>query len=62
MIDCLEGIDAQRILGYVIHDLCHRASVIVPYPEDYEGIQGGRAFHHGRFVMALRKAAMEEPK
>lgn len=59
--DCLEGIDAQTVLGYVLHDICNGASVNVPYPQDYEGIQGGRAFHHGRFVMALRKAAMEEP-
>ena len=58
--DCIEGIDGHTIMGYVIHDKC--SSVDVAYPDEYEGIRGGKAFHHGRFVMSLRKAAMAEPK
>jgi squalene monooxygenase len=57
--DCLEGFDAHQIKGYVIHDE-EGNQVEVPYPENQDAV--GIAFHHGRFVMALRKAAMAEPK
>lgn len=57
--DCLEGFDAHEIKGYVIHDGSKR-QVHIGYPNEQEAV--GKAFHHGRFVMALRKAAMEEPK
>mmetsp|Transcript_16882 Transcript_16882/g.50495 ORF Transcript_16882/g.50495 Transcript_16882/m.50495 type:complete len:540 (+) Transcript_16882:48-1667(+) len=57
---CLEGIDAQRIFGYGV--LRNDQPVQLPYPKDESGERPeGRAFHHGKFVMALRKAAMEHP-
>ncbi|XP_070248834.1 squalene monooxygenase [Myotis yumanensis] len=60
--DTVEGIDAQVIHGYVIHDRESKSDVQIPYPllEDNQ-VQSGRAFHHGRFIMSLRKAAMAEP-
>lgn len=59
----MEGIDAQVTHGYIIHDWESKSDVQVPYPllEDNQ-VQSGRAFHHGRFIMNLRKAAMAEPK
>ena len=40
-----------------------KTEVQIPYPEEQNGVPGiGKAFHHGRFVMSLRKAAQAEPK
>ncbi|XP_066235571.1 squalene monooxygenase [Saccopteryx leptura] len=60
--DTVEGIDAQPVNGYIIHDRESKSDVQIPYPllEDNQ-VQSGRAFHHGRFIMSLRKAAMAEP-
>lgn len=61
LLECLEGIDAQTVEGYVIHDLESDDQIEIPYPRSTGGcIQTGRSFHHGRFVMALRKAAQNE--
>ncbi|KAM4579799.1 squalene monooxygenase isoform 1-T1 [Odontesthes bonariensis] len=57
----VEGLDAHLVNGYVIHDIASSAEVEIPYPEDKGSIQCGRAFHHGRFIMGLRRAAMAEP-
>lgn len=60
--DAVEGLDAHVVHGYVIHDLESNSEVEIPYPmsEDNQ-IQCGRAFHHGRFIMGLRRVAMAEP-
>jgi len=59
--DATEGIDAHTIQGYVLHDTLTHTQVHVPYPEDLgEGLSSGKAFHHGRFVMALRAAAQQQ--
>lgn len=50
---CVEGIDAIPTYGYCI--LLDGKPVHIPYPEGYEG----RAFHHGRFIQALRAKAKE---
>lgn len=61
--DALEGIDAQCLNGYVLHDRESKSEVHITYPlSENSQVQGGRAFHHGKFVMNLRKAAMAEPK
>lgn len=62
--DCVEGLDEHTVKGYVIHDLKTGAQVVVPYPEDEDSGAPitGRSFHHGRFVMGLRKAALAEEK
>lgn len=60
-LECLEGLDAQTVKGYVIHDQESGSQIQIPYPESESGaVHTGRSFHHGRFVMALRKAARNE--
>ncbi|KAI0327464.1 squalene monooxygenase [Cubamyces sp. BRFM 1775] len=50
---CVEGIDAIPTYGYCV--MLDGKPVHIPYPEGYEG----RAFHHGRFIQALRAKAKE---
>nr|XP_046255682.1 squalene monooxygenase [Scatophagus argus] len=57
----VEGLDAHLVHGYVIHDIESSTEVEIPYPQVEESIQCGRAFHHGRFIMGLRRAARAEP-
>uniref|UniRef100_A0A669CDY1 Squalene monooxygenase n=1 Tax=Oreochromis niloticus TaxID=8128 RepID=A0A669CDY1_ORENI len=57
----VEGLDAHLVHGYVIHDIDSGTEVEIPYPEQEKNIHCGRAFHHGRFIMGLRRAAMAEP-
>uniref|UniRef100_A0A7N8WM63 Squalene monooxygenase n=1 Tax=Mastacembelus armatus TaxID=205130 RepID=A0A7N8WM63_9TELE len=57
----VEGLDAHIVKGYVIHDIESGTEVEVSYPQEGEGIQSGCAFHHGRFIMGLRRAALAEP-
>lgn len=60
--DTVEGIDAQVVHGYIIHDRDSKSEVQIPYPVlENNQVQSGRAFHHGRLIMSLRKAAMAEP-
>ena len=61
--ECLSGLDAHTHYGYMIHEMTAKATVHIPYPRTDKGDkQFGKAFHHGRFVMALRKAARKEKK
>lgn len=47
----------------MIHNTETKTSVQIPYPVTTEdGIDGGRAFHHGRFIMSLRKLAQAESR
>ncbi|XP_056142644.1 squalene monooxygenase [Lampris incognitus] len=57
----VEGLDAHQVKGYVIHDRESSTEVEIPYPQEGHSIQCGRAFHHGRFIMGLRRAALNEP-
>ena len=58
----MEGIDAQVVDGYIIHDQESKSEVQIPFPlSENNHVQSGRAFRHGRFIMGLRKAAMAEP-
>ncbi|KAG7476181.1 squalene monooxygenase [Solea senegalensis] len=57
----LEGLDAHEVKGYVIHDLGSSTEVELSYPQQEENIKSGWAFHHGRFIMGLRRAALAEP-
>ncbi|XP_020490685.1 squalene monooxygenase [Labrus bergylta] len=56
----VEGIDAHLVNGYVIHDIESNTKVEIPYPQKEDNIQCGRAFHHGRFIMGLRRTALAE--
>lgn len=60
--ECLENLDGHTIKGYMIYDPVKKSLVEVPYhiQTDEHDISEGMAFHHGRFVVALRKAAMAE--
>lgn len=62
--DCVDGFDAHCVKGYIIHDLDSSSEVQIPYPMDSDTNTPvtGRSFHHGRFVMALRRAAQAEKK
>ncbi|KAJ5908272.1 squalene monooxygenase [Penicillium taxi] len=59
--DCLEGIDAIKVDGYYIS--YHNDSVSLQYPKETPSSPSpeGRAFHHGRFIMKLREAAIACP-
>ncbi|RPD68277.1 squalene monooxygenase [Lentinus tigrinus ALCF2SS1-7] len=50
---CVEGIDAVPTYGYCV--MLGGNPVHIPYPDGYEGC----AFHHGRFIQALRAKAKE---
>ena len=55
MEECLEGIDAVPAHGYCVVN--GGKNVHIPYPEGYQG----RSFHHGKFIMALRRKAEGAP-
>ncbi|KAM6102271.1 squalene monooxygenase [Theristicus caerulescens] len=60
--DTVEGIDSQIVNGYIIHDRESKSEVEIPYPTYDDGrVASGRSFHHGQFIMGLRRAAMAEP-
>ncbi|KNC52664.1 squalene epoxidase [Thecamonas trahens ATCC 50062] len=57
--EAVEGIDGQAIEGYGV--FYGEEAVRLPYPPEAGEAPMGIAFHHGRFVMGLRKAAREAP-
>ncbi|XP_040020949.1 squalene monooxygenase [Gasterosteus aculeatus] len=57
----VEGLDAHVVSGYVIHDMESSTEVEIPYPQGEDHTKCGRAFHHGRFIMGLRRTAMAQP-
>ena len=53
-----EGIDAHTMYGYVIHDNDSKSRVDLSYPlDEHKNVTTGRSFHHGRFIMGLRREA-----
>lgn len=56
--DCVEDIDAQRVLGYALFK--EGKDTRVGYPLEGYGVDvAGRSFHNGRFIQKMRnKAAM----
>ncbi|XP_001197240.2 squalene monooxygenase [Strongylocentrotus purpuratus] len=59
--DCASGFEEIRMDGFVIYDPITKEPIDFQYPKDKAGkIQPATCFHHGRFVMSLRKAAMAE--
>ncbi|KAF5798790.1 putative squalene monooxygenase [Helianthus annuus] len=58
--DCVEEIDAQRILGYALFK--DGKITKLPYPlEKFCSGVSGRAFHNGRFVQRMREKAATLP-
>lgn len=59
-IAATEGIDAHVVHGYVVHENDSHTSVELSYPlDELKKIQSGRSFHHGQFIMGLRKEAIK---
>ncbi|GMJ03623.1 DROUGHT HYPERSENSITIVE 2, SQUALENE EPOXIDASE 1 [Hibiscus trionum] len=54
--DCVDEIDAQRVLGYVLYMDGKDATVSFPL-EKFQSHVAGRGFHNGRFVQRLRAKA-----
>ncbi|KAG8500236.1 hypothetical protein CXB51_004396 [Gossypium anomalum] len=54
--DCVDEIDAQRILGYILYKDGKNVPVSFPL-EKFQPHVAGRNFHNGRFVQKLRKKA-----
>jgi squalene monooxygenase len=59
--DCLEGIDAQRVLGYALFKEGRDAKVGYPL-EGYGDDIAGRSFHNGRFIQKMREKASTLPQ
>lgn len=69
LTDCLEDIDAIKVLGYDV--IYHGDEVAIPYPENAASTTTnpnekqkksrpeGRSFHHGRFIQKLRERALK---
>lgn len=53
---CVEGIDAQRVVGYTLFKAGETALLTYPTPADDADLTGV-SFHNGRFVQRLRFAA-----
>lgn len=59
--DCLEEIDAQRLLGYVLFKDGKDTKLSYPL-EKYPSDVAGHSFHNGRFIQRLREKAASIPK
>ncbi|KAJ5637184.1 hypothetical protein N7490_007063 [Penicillium lividum] len=61
LLECLDDIDAIQVKGYYVS--YYGEPVYLKYPRESpsEPEPRGRAFHHGRFVMKLRQAALACP-
>ncbi|QCD95691.1 squalene monooxygenase [Vigna unguiculata] len=54
--DCVDQIDAQRVLGYVL--FMDGKKTKLPYPlEKFHAEVAGRSFHNGRFIQMMREKA-----
>jgi squalene monooxygenase len=59
--DCLEGIDGIDVKGYWVSYFGEPVLLEYPKSTPTSPTPLGRAFHHGRFVMKLREAALACP-
>ncbi|KAG6646851.1 squalene epoxidase 3-like isoform X2 [Carya illinoinensis] len=58
--DCVEEIDAQRVLGYALFK--DGKNTRLPYPlEKFQSDVAGRSFHNGRFIRRMREKAATLP-
>ncbi|CAG8544583.1 15039_t:CDS:10 [Acaulospora colombiana] len=61
LINCLENIDSIPCHGYGV--FYNDEVVHIPYPKTEGGTpHRGRSFHHGRFIMNLRRAVSKVPR
>ncbi|XP_052203893.1 squalene epoxidase 3-like [Diospyros lotus] len=52
--DCVEGIDAQRVLGYALFKEGRNTRLSYPL-EKFHSDVAGRSFHNGRFIQRMRE-------
>lgn len=60
LADCVEQIDAQRVLGYALFKEGKNTKVGYPL-EGYGDEVAGRSFHNGRFIQKMREKAAKLP-
>ncbi|KAI5056225.1 hypothetical protein GOP47_0028043 [Adiantum capillus-veneris] len=60
LADCVEDIDAQRVLGYALFKEGRNTKVGYPL-KGYDGDVAGRSFHNGRFIQKMRGKASNLP-
>lgn len=59
--DCVEGIDAQPVVGYALFK--NGKITKSPYPlGKFQANVAGRSFHNGRFIQRMREKAASLPK
>nr|UTK56352.1 squalene epoxidase 2 [Crataegus pinnatifida] len=58
--DCVEEIDAQRVLGYVLFKDGKNTRLTYPL-EQFHSDVAGRSFHNGRFIQRMREKAARLP-
>uniref|UniRef100_A0A0D6R8J7 Squalene monooxygenase n=1 Tax=Araucaria cunninghamii TaxID=56994 RepID=A0A0D6R8J7_ARACU len=58
--DCVEGIDAQHVLGYALFKEGRDTKVSYPL-EGHHADVAGRSFHNGRFIQRMREKASSLP-
>ena len=54
--DCVEEIDAQRVLGYALFKEGKNTKLSYPL-EKFHSDVSGRSFHNGRFIQRMREKA-----
>lgn len=59
--DCVQEIDAQRVLGYALFKDGKNTKLSYPL-ENFHGDVAGRSFHNGRFIQRMRGKAASIPK
>ncbi|KAF8410265.1 hypothetical protein HHK36_002790 [Tetracentron sinense] len=58
--DCVEGIDAQRVLGYALFKDGRDTKLAYPL-EKFHSDVSGRSFHNGRFIQRMREKVSSLP-
>lgn len=58
--DCVEEIDAQRVLGYALFKDGKNTRLSYPLEKFHKDV-AGRSFHNGRFIQRMREKAMTLP-
>ncbi|KAA8535555.1 hypothetical protein F0562_030559 [Nyssa sinensis] len=59
--DCVNEIDAQRVLGYALFKDGRNTRLSYPL-KDFHSDVAGRSFHNGRFIQRMREKAASLPK
>uniref|UniRef100_A0A5B6Z696 Squalene monooxygenase n=1 Tax=Davidia involucrata TaxID=16924 RepID=A0A5B6Z696_DAVIN len=60
LVDCVNEIDAQRVLGYALYKDGKNTSLSYPL-ENFHSDVAGRSFHNGRFIQRMREKAASLP-